>query len=1501
MKLLDCFICAAAAAALAISCNNTPRHGVTSSSGSLPAVPVAAASDGITGEEDPDTPVIKLLSKGSILPSTGNMDLLFGAASFAGAHVSVKEIHTGNILQFMQYDKWETRYELYRVATEIADTNIVLGARDAAHIREYKTYALSLDELIKREPGAIYHVEINGTDPLAEGWYGNPVSVDLIASDLALIAKRGDRDCEVFAFDILSGKPVSGARIKLYDFVQQELAKGQTDADGHVSFKGVADARFVTANSGKNYAYLDLKNEKSLSTSNFDVSGTNRSGGLKAYIFGERGVWRPGDTLHVSVITMNDGLQIPEGHPVVAELRNPDGQVVSSRTLPAVKSGIYHFPFVTENDAPTGRWQACVTIGGQTFNKTLRIESVKPNNLDISLKFGEGCIGARTNNLGTVSVNWLYGAPGADLKVNGDLNLSSAVTTFPGYADYDFEDDTRQFAGQGFRYNDMRTGADGSCNISTEIDVNKASTPGLLNAEFTIRAFEPSGEFSTVGETFRFSPFDRYVGMKTEMDKDEWGEEFIKAGVPHRFDVVTLDPDGKPLSVQGLHVEIWRVSWSWWWNSTSGTANYMSAEDKQLVYETSIATSRGKGSFSYDWSGFDGGLFYVKVSDVEGGHAAAMRCQVSDGDAAGEISDAASKLSLSLAGESYKVGETARVSFPSPAGSTAIVSVEKGGRILSADKVNCFAGSTEVQIPVTREMLPNAYVFVTLIQPHGNVANDAPIRLYGVCNIPVQDEKSHLAPVVAVPDEVKPESRMTVKVSEKDGRAMSYVLAVVDEGLLGLTGFKTPDAWQSFYAREALLTRTWDVYDDVIGAYGGHIEQLFAIGGDDEAGGVIKRHTADRFPPVVRYLGPFDLKAGRTASHNIDLPQYIGTVRVMVVATDGSAQGSASKDVAVTKPVMVKATLPRTLSVGETIRVPATLMTLRDGVGDVKLSVQAEGGLSVKGESARTVRADKAGQTVEYFELEAGERPGTGRVSVTARSGQESSVSSVEIDILNPNPATTRLQTYILEAGASQDVSAELFGLDGTNSLKVELSSIPAIDLQGRLRYLLDYPFGCVEQTVSAAFPQLYLDKVMDCSDEVVAISSRNVTSTISRLASFRHPDGSLSYWPGSSSVSSFGTVYALHFLQEAENVGYAVPAELKASLASYVSANVAGNRKENDFVRAYAMFALASAGKPQRSAMNNLRGKTVSNGAAWMLAAAYAADGKKDIATQIVTGLPYVETSDKVYSGCYGSEERNMAVALKTLTLLGDSTQAFELAASLAGRLNDSGTYMSTQSAAWSLYAVCDYARTMAGGGIDATVRFNGKNSKVGTKKHFAAVELLSGADGGNAALTISNSGSKPVHATVSRTGVPEAGSEQAVSSGLKLEVLYVDMEGNPVSVDTLSRGRMLRSVAKVVNTSPSAVNDIALAQKFPSGWEIGNERLYVEDFAYPAGVDYQDFRDDRVFSFFSLAPGASVTVTTRLTAAYPGSFYLPAVSCEAMYDASVSALVPGRKVEVF
>ena len=758
----------------------------------------------------------------------------------------------------------------------------------------------------------------------------------------------------------------------------------------------------------------------------------------------------------------------------------------------------------------------------------------------------------------------------------------------------------------------------------------------------------------------------------------------------------------------------------------------------------------------------------------------------------------------------------------------------------------------------------------------------------------MEDPSSRITPVIRTAESVEPEKKLTVNVSEKSGRKMEYIVEVVDEGLLGLTNFKTPDPWSYFYSKEALSIRTWDDFDQVIGAFGGKISRLFAIGGDQEQAAIVNKSQAQRFKSVSKYYGPFTLEAGRSGKVVVDVPQYLGSLRVMVIAAGDNCYGSAEKDVKVKKAVMVQATLPRIVSTGEEITLPVTVFTTEDKNITAEVNVNGGSLFEVKGSSSAKVSCQGAGEHLAYFTL-VPKGIGNGKISVTASGAGTSSRTEIDLQAINPNQPVTVQNSFILKAGESKKVKLALAGMPGTNSAAVEASTIPSIDLKDRLEYLTDFPHGCVEQTVSAAFPQLYLNDVADCDAETALRCEGNVKEALRKLAGFRNGDGSLSYWPGMSGTSEWGTAYAAHFMIEAKKYGYAVDDNLLRGTERYLQRNIF--RSLEPVTKAYFTYVLALGKQSQRGAMNGMKEEVSKLDAStrWMLAAAYAADGQKNVATEIIRGIPNAPAA-KDYWTSFGSEDRDKAVAALALIGVRDNLNAFSQVRALAASLNNPKHYMSTQSTAWALNAIFAYVKGLdRNGGVNASASIDGTSYDLSSGKSSAMKKVALKGKEKDIEVELKNNGSAECYFTVSSHGTPAAGQEKAASHGVSLSVSY------SADVTSLPQGTDFTATATVKNISTSAEYNLVLTQKFASGWEIGNSRMYDGNYSYPMGVSYQDFRDDRVYTYIDyLKPGASVTIPIKLTATYEGRFYLPAAVCSCMYDDKTGSSTSGKWVTV-
>jgi uncharacterized protein YfaS (alpha-2-macroglobulin family) len=1111
---------------------------------------------------------------------------------------------------------------------------------------------------------------------------------------------------------------------------------------------------------------------------------------------------------------------------------------------------------------------------------------------------------------GTLDVKWLHGAPARNLKAEFDVILATVPTRFEKFTDYDFEDPSKEFYAEAQSVFSGQTDSEGHAAVNTTLSSSTVA-PGFLKATFRGKVFEESGNFSVDNFSIPYYPYESYVGMKTPKGERYSGILYLDS--THRVDIVTVDVDGKPVSRNNLNVRMYQLDRRWWWDYSQGSvANYINGNYAKLMKSENVSTgANGKGTWNFTMKSPDWGRYFIQICDPISGHCTAKVIYVDEpgwysryqgDDAVG----GPALLSFTTDKTTYNIGEKVNLSIPGSAQGKALISVENGSKVFETFWVDTQKGETHFAIDVTNQMTPNVFIHVSLLQPHAQTANDLPIRLYGVMPVGVEDPSTHLNPVISMPDVLEPGKEVEIKVTEKSKRKMTYTLAIVDEGLLDLTRFKTPDLWNRFYAKEALGVRTWDIYDQVMGAFGARIERLLAVGGDMELKAGEEDARANRFKPVVKFFGPFTLDGG-SAVHKFMMPQYIGSVRTMVVAGYEGAYGKAEKATPVRKPLMILATLPRVLGPEEKVKLPVTLFASEKNIRNVTVNVKASGPLSVTGSPSRTVAFSNTGDLTVDFDLDVKSATGIAKVEVTATSGNYSSTDQIEIEVRNPNSPVTRVNDILLEPGKSWNTDVLPDGISGTNTAVLEVSNIPPVNLGSRLRYLMQYPYGCVEQTTSSVFPQLYLEQVRALTENEKAAIQRNITAGIERLKSFVLRDGGFGYWPGMDYSDGWSTSYAGHFLTEAESKGYYVPADILRRWKQHQREKAIEWRRNDqyysaDLMQAYRLYTLALAGSAELGAMNRLREMgNLSSTAAWMLAASYVKAGQPEAAKKMIANLSTVVKPYREMSNCYGSDLRDKALIMETLVILGEKEKAFELLKEISEQLSNSGYWMSTQEIAFALKSIASFIGTEKRGELKFKHTIAGRTVSASTELPITQVNIpVKGIQKETVSVVNESNGSLFVRLIME--GTPAQGQEQDEQKDLSVSIRYTDVKGNPVDVSRLEQGTEFMAEVTVAHPGMySAYSNLALAQIFPSGWEINNLRLEgSEEFLKTDIPTYQDIRDDRVYTYFDLSRGNAKTFRVMLTASYAGTFYLPGVSCEAMYDNSKYARKKGQIVEV-
>lgn len=1513
----------------------------------------------------PMKPKVRFAGKGVIYPTSAGMTVPIEVVNLRSVTVEAQQVFSSNVPQFLQVNGLSSSKELERVGRTIWRKRIAIEGGEHSASR-WVHLGLDISALLREHRRGLYRIKLSfdrgdiqyecaDSRPAAAGssgsdegdwesfdqgegsswdWWGegdggdlsswdlwegrnnpchpgyyrehqgnNTASRNVMVSNLGLTAKKGE-DGRVLALvtDLGTAVPVAGAEVKLLDYQLQVIAEGRSTEAGMLVLRPERKPFVLEAHHEGNSAYLKLDRGGALAVAHFDVSGTAVKDGLKGFLYAERGVWRPGDDIHLNFVVLDEARQLPPDHPVHLELKDPRGRVVEQRTVARGLDGFYELSTGTSADAPTGNYTARVKVGGAVFQKVLRVETVVPNRLKIDLDFGTEMIkGARPTLSSTLSSRWLHGAIARNLETAIEVSLRPRQTSFARHADYAFNDPAAAIKTEPDEIFAGRLDENGQTPVIAPIEVPPGS-PGMLTALFRTRVFEPGGVASMDEATIPLSPHDRYIGVKTP--KGDKARGMLLTDTKHQVEVVAVNAEGESAGDGEVDVKLYKVKWRWWWEKGAETfADYAGSTEHSPVAAGTIKLKDGKGTWDFEVKYPAWGRYLLLAQDKGGtGHRTGKVMYIDwpgwAGRAEKENPGGASVLTVMAQEDEVEVGQTVSLNIPTPAGSRALVSLENGTGVLQTHWVTSTGDKTLWAFQATADMAPNIYAHVTLVQPHSGSGNDAPVRMYGVVPIEVFDAATKLAPQLTTAAVFEPESKATIEVSEGQGRAMTYTLAVVDEGLLGLTRFKTPNPWLSFNAKEALGVRTWDNFDMVAGAYGGAIEGLLAVGGDgaDAAPPVAK---ADRFPPMVRALGPFRLAAGATARHEVDIPHYLGEVRVMVVAGRDGAFGSHETSVKVKKPLMLLATLPRVISVQEEVALPVSVFALEEGLRDVELEVEVEGPLEVVGDPSRKLKFAAPGDQMVNLKLRVGGAPGVGRVTVRARGGKEKVAQRIEIQVRHPGARVTEVHGGVARAGQDWAQDIQLVGVAGTNEALLEVSRVPPMDLASRLPALIRYPHGCLEQTTSSAFPQVYVKQLLELSPERQDSVRHNVLAAIDKLQGFQTWSGGFSYWPGSGKANPWATSYAGHFLLEAERAGYALPAGLRSKWIKHqrkVAKRWARSDESTVLDQAYRLYGLALAGSPELGAMNRLKISELSLAARWRLAAAYQLAGQPEAGRELIAGQSRDVPAYRELSGTFGSDLRDEAMILETLVLLGDPEDALGQAQKVSAALT-SQDQLSTQTAAYALVAMARFASL---GDPSGSTNFewqgpDGKWHEVSSPHPLVQVPIRLAAAASSVSVAVRNPGKGFLSSRVISKGTAALAKEGSAASRLELTVIYQRADGQQVDATEVSQGTDFKALVTVRNASSQKLQELALSQVLPSGWETHGESPGKGE-----GFTYRDVRDDRVDTYFDLNPGEKRSFGLALHASFLGHFYLPAVQVEAMYDSTVFAREGGRWIDV-
>jgi alpha-2-macroglobulin len=1463
-----------------------------------------------------DVPSVMALRNGIIMPETSNVLFPFQAKNLKFVRVIVTKIFKNNVLQFLESGNMDDTYNLNSVGKEVVNKKINLEEIGGAISRsEWKKYTIDLNKLVNLDQGAIYNIKINfdksdfydfecTNDPNgtleylcnSSEYYDDFdlfINTNFMASNIGIIGKCDkDNTVNLVLTDIKTGEPMPNIDIELFSQQKQSLAKVKTDQNGFIKTANSEKVSFVIANDGKQYGYLNLLSSNANPLSEFDIEGKEIETGLDAFIYGERGVYRPGDTMHISVMLFNHNIDdqklLTPNFPVVLKVTDSRGKLQYERTISTNHDHLYYFPVPTMESANTGNWKITAEIGNEKFIKGIKVETVKPNRLKINTSKLDADINLAENPIFNLNSVWLHGAKASNLSANVNVFLKPYEMSFKTHKSYVFVDPARIYEGESFEaYNDQ---LDDNGQGNYTLNINKElNPPSAMKGVFKTKVFEQSGNFSEDFSTAIIHKYKNYVGIK--LPETSWGGHYYKSDQNVEIKAICLNTKGQALPNQNLTVGLYNGEWDWWYTESNySMLKYNSGQHLGAIKSYNVKTnSKGEATITDRFG--DNKNYLVRICNTESGHCTGDFFYTSKWGNPPSNSGAAQLLSISTDKENYNIGEKIKLRIPSSSASKIILSTEVGSKVVEIARISGQEKESIIEIPVTEKMMPNAYFHATVLQPYDMNESKLPLRMYGVVNVNVSDANKKLNPVINAPSTAKPGEKLEIKVSEKNGKSMSYTLAIVDEGLLDLTKHTTPDPIYYFYSKQALGVASWDLYDRIMSKYADEYENVFSIGGDASIQNINTVKKADRFVPVVKFLGPFTLKNG-TQTHHTIINNYVGSVKVMVVAKSEKEFGNAEKIIQIKQDIMVQNTLPRVLSPGDEIGFSTNVFNMSNGSKNIGIQI-AGNGFSHLDEKAKNISLNSKTDALSIFSIKANDIEGMANIESRIQSGNLKAEERNQIQVRNPNEARKEFVDIVVEPGKTKTQNLKFFGLTGSNQASFEVSSSPNINLHKRLEYLSEYPYGCLEQITSSAFPQLYLSDMMDLSQVRKGVISSNISSTIQRISNYQMSNGGFSYWPGQNNIDEWITNYVGHFLIEAKNKSYYVNPTMLEKWSNYQKNKAVtfnGTFDYNYILQAYRLYALAKYGKPEMASMNRLRNiATLDNETSHILAASYAIIGKDDVAKLILNKVKKDVGKSKDYDFfTYGSSLRNLSMIAEAYTEMKNPSKALGYIKAIEREVNGA-SWQNTHALGYGIMALNKfYAKS--DGDVLVEYSFNKQKENIKSAKKILSREFAVNAKTGVMPITLKNNGKSNLYVRLNIKGKDPIGIIPASENHVKLNVKYTDNSGSIVDPSNLNIGTSFYAVLTIVNNNTyfSRIDNMALKFIVPAGWEIGNDRLANID-TKNTGIEYQQILDDRVNSFFDLYK--TIQIKIPLIATYKGRYYFPSIRCESMYVGDVYA----------
>jgi len=1441
-------------------------------------------------------PLVRFTNRAYVLPRTGQQGIPVVSVNTRAVEIGIYRVGDRNLLNTVldsDFQRALSRYEIERLADQqgVKVWNGELAVEQT--LNADITTAFPVDQAVGELQPGVYVMTATPKGLPSDDDYGSLATQWFIVSDLGLTSFSGNDGIHAFVHSLASAEAKNQIEVRLVSRSNEVLATRRTDANGYVQFEanlargeGGASPALLVASDGKtDYAFLSLKSP-AFDLTDRGVAGRRTPAGLDAFVYTERGVYRSGETVHITALLRDAAGVATPNAPLTLVVERPDGVEYRRSVLQDQGLGGRSLSLPIVASASTGTWRIRAytdpkrpAIGETAF----MVEDYVPDRLEFELKPQTDKLARNVPAEIALEGRFLYGAPAAGLDLEGEVTVAPAKS-LAGFAGYQFGvTDDDEFSAEQQSLDDLpQTDEQGKARFTVNLDKVPA-VQRLLEARITLRMTESGGRAVERKITLPVTPAGNMIGVKPLFSGKSLGENDQAA-----FDIVMVQPDGTSVARSGLRYELLKIESRYQWYRQGGSWNYEPIKSTRRIADGTIdiaAGTPGRISLPVTW-----GRYRLDVSDAAG---ATTSVSFDAGFYAEASADTPDLLELALDKPEYRAGEAMNVAITARSAGRVTLHVV-GERMIATQTAEVKPGLNTVKLSVGKDWGNGAYVVATLRRPLDVQAKRMPGRAIGLQWFSIDRKARTLALEMNTPDVMRPNARLRVPVKVGGlaaGEEARIVVAAVDVGILNLTNYKPPAPDDYYFGQRRLSAELRDLYGQLIDGMQGTRGQIRS-GGDGSAPALEGSPPVQK--PLALYSGIVTVKPDGTAEVIFDIPAFAGTARVMAIAFSRDKFGAATRDVIIRDPVVVTATLPRFLLTGDRGTLHFDIDNVEGAAGDYLISAKAEGTVAVEGTGQRPLHL-RAKQRERLSLALAGSAAGAGTVNVrvTGPNGF-SSERSYAIPVKPATQVATRRTVKQIAKGESVTLSNDLFAdlVPGSGQVAISVAPSTALDAATLLKALDRYPFGCSEQITSRALPLLYVNEL--ASAQQLALDSevdQRIRDAIDRLLARQGSNGSFGLWSVGGD-DPWLDAYVADFLTRARERGFVVP-DVAFRLAldrlrNYV-ATAPDVDKDGGRDLAYALYVLA---RNATAPLGDLRyiADTKLNALATpiakaQIAAALGLLGDKPRAERAyAAALDAIAPQPKLEFGRtdFGSVLRD-AAALVTLASEGNAPrQTITGAVSRIDAARNLSAFTSTQESAWLVLA----ARAIRKDKTGLSLNVNGE-ARQGTLFRNIAAEALQ-----TSPFTVTNTGEETVQAVVSVSGAPLV-PEPAAERGFTIEREYYTLDGEAVDIGQVKQNQRFVVVLKMTEQQPQ-FGRVIVADYLPAGFEIDNPRLvssgetgtldWIENAKEPV---HSEFRDDRFTAAFQRnakdAPVFAVAYVVR--AVSPGKYLVPQAYVEDMY----------------